>query len=165
MDSEWANLLPPPCCYGQPASQAVGRRLQLICAGPAGARKRLGWSSLLPWLPHSGAKATHQRTWQHAIPSDELQPTNMTLERNSRFSPDNKKKKIHISVSSQHLAEYHMKHVCFKHISKELLDVHSLRDEKGHGVACVVLGRCDERIWGMRGKKWGPRRGLLGTGV
>lgn len=164
MDSGWADLLPPLAAMASLLRRHRQATAAYVCwacrdsgKGLAGAPRCLGW-------PHSGAKATHQRTWQQAIPSDELQPTSMTLERNSRFSPDNKK--IHISVSFLHLAEYHMKHVCFKHISKELLDVYSLReDEKGHSVAGVVLGRCDERIWGMRGKNWGPRRGLLGTGV
>lgn len=56
-----------------------------------------------------------------------------------------------------------MKYVCFKHISKELLDAHNLReDEKGHGVASVVPGGSDEGIWQMRSEKWGRIRGFLG---
>lgn len=59
---------------------------------------------------------------------------------------------------------YPMKHVCFKHISKELLDVRYLKaDEKGHSVACVVLGASEEGIWGMRSKNRGRRRGFPRT--
>lgn len=77
-------------------------------------------------------------------------------------------KKIRISASSQHLTKYLRKHVCFKHICKEILDACNLReDEKGHGVVCVVLAGSDEGIRIRRNKNGrrggGTRRGLLGT--
>lgn len=98
-----------------------GRRLQLIRAGPAGATekagapapRRLGWTHRGGGQPPphpSGAQATSQRTRQHAIPSDELQPPSMPLQINSHFSHDNKK--IPISASSHHLAGYQMKQAC-----------------------------------------------------
>lgn len=114
LESGRASLLPPPRCCGR------GRRLQLIRAGPAGATEKAGAPAprRLGWIhrgggnpPHpSGAQATSQRTRQHAIPSDELQPPSMPLQINSHFSHDNKK--IPISASSHHLAGYQMKQAC-----------------------------------------------------
>lgn len=52
-----------------------------------------------------------------------------------------------------------MKHVCFKHISKELLDAYNLReDEEGHGVASAVPGGSDEGMCRVKGKHWGRVR-------
>lgn len=107
------SLLWPACLPGS------GRRLQLICAGPAGAAEKAGAPAprRLGWIhrgwgnpPTSPLWGPGQRTWQHAIPSDELQPPSMPLEINSHFSHDNKK--IHISASSHRLAGCHMKQAC-----------------------------------------------------
>lgn len=50
--------------------------------------------------------------------------------------------------------------MCSQHTGKELLGAGSLRDEEGHGVAGVALGRCDEGIWGTRSKNRGRRKGF-----
>lgn len=74
-----APSLPWPGCF--PGS---GRRLLLICAGPAGAPEKALLGLLPPsvdprWVgqtAHSGAQAPlPQMTWLHAILSDQLQPT------------------------------------------------------------------------------------------
>lgn len=58
-----------------------------------------------------------------------------------------------------------MKYVCFKHISKELLDAHNLReDERGHSVASVVPGGSDKGPWQVKSEAWGPIGRFLGAG-
>lgn len=104
-----ALLLLRPGCF--PGS---GRRLQLICAGPAGDTEKALLELQAPVAglamgggansPLWGSDHSALRTKQHVSPSDELQPTGLTLVINSHLFHSNKK--MRISASSHHLAGY-----------------------------------------------------------
>lgn len=158
MDSGWAGLLPPPRCCGRAAAQEAAGDcgssapgLQVPREGLAGlkapAAGQVASGEKAEISSPSGARPLSLETWLPVVPAVlcELQPASLTLGRNSHLSDGNKK--IQISASSHYLAGQPMKQVCFKQISKELVDAHSLRENRrGHGVACVVLGGSDEGI-------------------
>lgn len=127
----------PACCHALDAvagllprqRQETAANLCWACRGRgkglAGAPGSCHWTSRgVVQTAHSGPGHSALRTRQHASP-DELQPTSLTLEINSHLFQGNKK--MHISACFHHVAGNHMKHVCFKHIAKELLDAHNLR--------------------------------------